>query len=180
MKGWWPTHVVWRCYSKKTTNIWADTPPATLQGATAAAACLKILCSFEVQNQTAGNCISPLWKHLSSQQNKELSPSQDINKTVFLFCPSPPSPTGFYSLHFVWKGKSLHLHAIYLQAIYQLCMAMTAAVHAVDLSGRIRKSCPNTQHCWCGQQSPKQVPNAWGPLGFSPQPNNIHRVDYYI
>lgn len=45
---------------QKTTNIWADRPPATLQGATAAAACLKILCSFEVQNQTAGNCISPL------------------------------------------------------------------------------------------------------------------------
>lgn len=34
--------------------------PATLQGATAAAVCLKILCSFEVQNQTAGNYISPL------------------------------------------------------------------------------------------------------------------------
>lgn len=28
----------------------------------------------------------------------------------------------------------------------------------------------------CGQQSPKQVPNTRGPLGFSPQPNNIHRA----
>lgn len=157
---------------KKTTNIWAHRPPPTLQGATAAAVCLKILCSFEVQNQTGGNNISPLWKHLTSQQNKELSPSQDINKTVFLFCPSPPSPTAFYFLHFVRKGKSLHLNAIYLQAIYYLHMAMTAAVNAVDLSGRMRKSCPHSI-AECGQQSPKQVPNAHGPLGFSPQPNNI-------
>lgn len=51
-------------------------------------------------------------------------------------------------------------------------MAMTAAVNAVDLSGRMRKSCPHSI-AECGQQSPKQVPNAHGPLGFSPQPNNI-------
>lgn len=50
---------------------WQTTAP--LQGATAAPVCLKILCSFEVQNQTGRNNLSRLWKHLASQQKKDLT-----------------------------------------------------------------------------------------------------------
>lgn len=45
----------------------------------------------------------------------------------------------------------------------------------IDL-GEGRKAVLTFSIAECGQQSPRQVLKARGPLGFSPQPNNIHRA----
>ena len=119
---------------EKNQQTFGLTDPSYSPGCHCSCCLFKDFVFFEVQNQTGRNNISPLWKHLTSQQNKELSPSQDTNKTIFLFCPSSPSPAAFNFLQFVYKGESLHLNAVYLQTIYHLCMVMTAAINAVDLS----------------------------------------------